>query len=131
MTYPSSKYKQLMVTLLLGAYLVGNFSVPIFEGIHFMMHLGDKVPIHSFQTHDKQHNHQVLTSLEELLATNTSTDIPIKQSTDNKFKKVVQQFEVHSFLLFSMLVEHSANFPTKLVAYPIPFLRLAIPPPKV
>ena len=63
MNFLHLKYQELITMLLLSAYLMGNFAVPIFEGIHFLLHLGDTTPQHSFYDHEGSHSHKVLGSL--------------------------------------------------------------------
>lgn len=131
MNRPKLKYQQLFTTLLLCAYLVGNLSIPIFEGIHFLLHLGHEVPLHSFQTHSTQHNHQVLATLDELVSNNSIPDVPINQSTDNKYKKIVQQLTNSPILSFATLIATTANFSTELIPHKTPFRPLYAPPPEV
>ena len=130
MNHSRLKYQQLFTTLLLCAYLVGNFSLPIFEGVHFLLHLGDDVPLHSFQSHETQHQHQVLTSIDDLVSTNTSSEFPVNNSADNKYKKVVQQLAVPVLNNISITIINITNFSSHFNLYPLPFLVLQTPPPK-
>jgi len=125
------KYQQLLTTLLLSAYLMGNFSLPIFEGVHFLLHLGDDAPLHSFQSHDTQHQHQVLTSIDELVSNNSSTEFPVDNSIDYKYKKIVQQLTVSELSDISIITIKTSNFSSHFKSYPLPFLGLKAPPPKV
>ncbi len=125
------KYQQLFTTLLLCAYLVGNLSIPFFEGVHLLLHLGDDSPLHSFQSHDPQHQHQVLNCLEELVSTSSSTDFPAENSYDKNLKKITQQVEIPTSLSLTYLSTNTTNYPIQFVAYQLPFLPLNSPPPEV
>ena len=132
MNHSRLKYKQFFTTLLLlGTYLIGNFSLPLFEGVHFLLHLGDDVPIHSFQSHNTQHQHLILNSFGELVNTSSTTDLPIKNTFEKNLKKIAQLSEVVSRLSSFDLMVNTTNYKTLSTTYPIPFLPVNSPPPQV
>lgn len=124
------KYQQLFTTLLLCTYLVGNLSVPLFEGVHFLLHLGDESPLHSFQSHDTLHQHQVLNCLDELVSTSPLTNLPADNNGDKNSKKIVQQLALLNPLCLSSLLINTSNFSPPLIAYPTAFLQKNNPPPQ-
>jgi len=130
MNFSRLKFQQIVSILLLCGYIVGNFSLPIFEGIHFVLHLGDDTPLHSFQTHQTHHSHQLLSSLEEVV-TDASTDIPTKNNTTIDYKKIVQQLVVTPFVLLTIPDLTTTTIPFQLKIYQSPILQLKAPPPKV
>ncbi len=121
-------YKQFISALLLGGYLVSTFSLPMVEGVHFLLHLGDEVPLHSFQTHTTNHQHQFLAVLDHI--TDVSTDVPIEHSSNQIYKKVVQQIATNPLISFSMLTSIIADFTPPIALYASPDLLLQSPPPK-
>ena len=132
MNRSKQKYQTLTSFLLLCIYLVGNLSLLLFEGTHFLLHLGDETPLHSFHTHtDTQHKHHLLTNLGELVADNSTPNIPAKKSTDNQYKKTVQEANDITRLSFTLSIRTVANFPTALVPSSSPFLPVFAPPPEV
>jgi len=130
MNFSKLKFQQIVSILLLCGYIVGNFSLPIVEGIHFVLHLGDDTPLHSFQTHQSNHSHQLLSSLEEVV-TDASTDIPTKNNTTIDYKKIVQQLVVTPFVLLTIPHLTTTTIPFQLKIYQSPILQLKAPPPKV
>lgn len=132
MNHSRLKYQQLFTALLLlFAYLVGNFSLPLFEGVHFLLHLGDDAPIHSFQSHNTSHQHQLLTNIDKLIASSIpSTDFPTKNTTNKKYKKIVQQLADSPCLSELELFFNTSNYYTKAINYATPFLSINSPPPK-
>ncbi len=132
MNHSRLKYQQFFTALLLlGAYLIGNFSLPLFEGIHFLLHLGDDAPMHSFQSHHTHHQHLILNNFDELVNTSSSTDLPVKNTFEKKVTKITQQLEGFSSLPLLGLLVHTTNYSTPSVTYSIPFLSINSPPPKV
>lgn len=131
MNRTKQKYQKLITFLLLGIYLVGNLSLLLFEGTHFLLHLGDETPLHSFQTHtNAPHKHHVLTNLGELVTNNSTPNIPAKKSTDNPYKKTVQKANNIATISFTLSITTIANFPTALVSAASPFLPVFAPPPE-
>ncbi len=130
MTFSRLKFQQIVSILLLCGYIVGNFSLPIVEGIHFVLHLGDDAPLHAFQTHQTNHSHQLLASLEEAV-TDSSTDIPLKNNSTKDFKKVVQQLITSPFLLFNVVQPTTIENFFQLNIYQSPNLQIIAPPPQV
>jgi len=130
MNFYRLKFQQLVSILLLCGYIIGNFSLPIVEGIHFVLHLGDDTPIHSFQTHQNNHSHQLLSSLEEAVA-DSSTEIPLKNNSTQDFKKVVQQSVTPPFLLFNIVKPTTTEIFFQLNIYQSPNLQITAPPPQV
>ncbi|MFK7980323.1 MAG: hypothetical protein AB8G86_10105 [Saprospiraceae bacterium] len=125
------KYKQFCTALLLLFYLVGNFSLPLFEGVHFLMHLGDDTTLHSFQSHDTQHQHFILNNFGELVNSSSSTDLPVKNTFEKKLKKMAEPSEAFSSRSTFDLLVHTTNYHTPSFTYPIPFIPINSPPPKV
>lgn len=125
------KYRQLFATLLLCAYLVGSLSTPLFEGVHFLFHLGDDTTLHSFQSHNIQHQHRILNSLDKLVTTSPTTDFPTESIGEKNFKKIVQQLEISTFLSLTDLFSNTSNYTTSFMAYQTPFIQLNSPPPEV
>ena len=126
------KYRQFFTALLLlSAYLVGNFSLPVIEGVHFIMHLGDDTTLHSFQSHDGQHQHQLLTNIDELLNSSTDTDFPTENTNQNKLKKIVQQLVVTPSLNAWFAVTNQTNYSYQPFGFPTPFLPINNPPPEI
>jgi len=124
-----SKYKKLIFLKLLGIYLIASCALPIMEGIHFLLHLGDDTDLHSFSSHDKIHSHTTLNIIGEFINSQDSND----NSTTKlvvKVKKNIQFFEV--------TVKNNFNFSTEILSEFIfiscyrntPFLSLVSPPPK-
>jgi len=132
MNHSRLKYQQFFTALLLlFTYLVGNFSLPLFEGVHFLLHLGDDTPIHSFQSHDISHQHAILTNIDGLVASSTpTTDFPTDNTNHKKLKKIVQQLEVSPAFSSLDLLINISNYTTKSINYPTPFLSINSPPPK-
>ena len=126
------KYQQFFTTLLLLiAYLVGNFSLPLFEAVHLLMHLGDDTAFHSYQSHDTQHQHQLLINLDDLMNSSSDSDLPFKNTSKKQVKKFVQQVvEISSFLLMDFHT-NTTNFANSHFAFPLPFLSISSPPPEV
>lgn len=123
-------YKQFFATLVLSAYLIGNFSLPIFEGVHFLLHLGDETSFHSFQSHNTQHQHKVLVTLDNLSSASNSTDQPIDTKKVKKSKKNIQYFQTKSAIasierLFNQQVSNAY-----ISFYRSPILILNLPPPQ-
>ena len=130
MNFSRLKFQQIVSILLLCGYVVGNFSLPIVEGIHFVLHLADDTSLHSFQTHQSNHSHQLLSSLEEVVA-DTSTEIPLKNNATKDYKKVVQQLVTTSFLLFNIAKPTTTENFFQLNIYQSPILQINAPPPQV
>lgn len=131
MNHSVSKYQQLIATVLFVAYLVANLSLPIFEGIHFLLHLSDDTSIHSFQSHNNQHQHKVLDMVNQLTNNDSPSPLPIESTKDQKLKKIVQQLVMVHPLTISIKQEQSANYYTYEMIYAAPFLPLFAPPPEV
>ncbi len=126
-----SKYQQLFATLLFVAYLIANLSLPLFEGVHFLLHLVDGTPIHTFQSHNSQHQHQVLTIIVQLTDNKSTTNPPLEQSSDKQVKKVMQQLvDSANWKEPNNYIKATANFSTLYTIYKIPFLPIFAPPPE-
>ncbi len=129
MIFLKLSYRQVLSSLLLLGYLMGNFSLPIFEGLHFVWHLGDEAPLHSFQTHTGQHQHVVLDVLDDLV-TNSTSDYPIDNSSKKDNKKV-QQLVVDSLISLIAPTQYTSCFFTLRKVYDEPFPQATSPPPKM
>ena len=130
MSFCRRKFQQIISILLLSGYLIANFSLPIFEGVHFLFHLGDEVPMHSFYTHSAHHQHQLLTALDELVA-DSSTDVPTKNSSSIDSTKIVQQLVVAPIISFTIPIISNSSITTQVKIHKSPFLQINAPPPKV
>ena len=122
-------HQQLLASLLLCGYLIGNFSIPIFEGVHFVLHLGDEEPLHSFQSHTFQHQHAVLDIIDDLV-TNSNSDYPIENSSKKDHKKVQQLVAAPMISLF-VPTQYTSCFFTHRRGYDSPFPQVTSPPPKI
>ena len=130
MNFSRLKFQQIVSILLLCGYVVGNFSLPIVEGIHFVLHLADDTPLHSFQTHQSNHSHQLLSSLEEAV-TDSSTEIPLKNNVTKDFKKVVQQVVITPIFLFNITKPTTTENFFQLNIYQSPILPINARPPQL
>lgn len=126
-----STYKQFLAFTFLSIYLCSTLSIPIFEGVHFLLHLEDGAPIHSFQSHQPSHNHQILIVLNDLVAQDNTPQLPVETSKKLKIKKLVQ---VSSALATTKTVTrsvYSSIFEENKPLYASPYLKISAPPPKV
>lgn len=131
MNYFEQTYKQFSIKLLLGLYLVANFSTPIMEGIHFLLHLTDGSQLHSFQSHSNVHSHKTLEVLGDLLVLNNAPDTPHTSDSNKKFKKNIQFIETP--LIFSFEIHSGLDkiYHPPLTYYKSPFLSINSPPPDI
>jgi len=108
---------------------MGNFAIPIFEGIHFLLHLGDKTPHHSFYDHEDSHSHKVLVGLSDLLGDNT--DNPVYPISKQPIKKIVHPIGEQPIVADWTIAQPMSDFWFPMKAIPPPFLSVTIPPPKI
>jgi hypothetical protein len=89
MLYAKQTYKKVFSSLILIAYLIGNFSIPLIEGLHFLTHLNDAniQGYHSFQSHTEQHQHLFLAFINDWQEDDTQHP---PAPADKKIKKLVQ-----------------------------------------
>lgn len=123
-------YKQFFAILVLSAYLIGNFSMPIFEGIHFLLHLGDEIHFHSFQSHNTQHQHKLLINLDDLSKASNSSDQPIDTQKVKKSKKNLQFLPTIIANDFTGIVLNRSIAIIYISFYRPPVLKLDLPPPQ-
>lgn len=129
MHYSLSKYERLVFIKLLGIYLIANCSLPLIEGIHFLLHLGDDTELHSFSAHKKNHSHTTLNIIGEFINTQDSND----NSTVNlvvKVKKNIQYFEWTAKNNIGSTILTRSEFIFISCYNKAPFLTLISPPPK-
>lgn len=126
-----STYKQVLIFLFLSAYLCCTLSVPIFEGLHFLMHLGDDTQTHSFQSHQSLHDHQILTALNDLVDDNSPSEVPVETSKKIKVKKLVQISTILDDLERPLFEGTTQNFKNNIQFYTSPLSSILAPPPKV
>jgi len=126
-----STYKQTLAFLSLSIYLCCTLSIPIFEGVHFILHLGDDTQFHSFQSHQSIHDHQILTALNDLVEEDFPSEFPLETFKKIKIKKLVQIST--SFISTKPLVETTSSqiFEKIKQDSTSPFLQITAPPPKV
>lgn len=108
---------------------MGMLAMPIFEGIHFLLHLGDDSPTHSFYDHTTTHSHQILTDWNDLL--NNPLDTPINPTPNYKFKNITHSLNEQANDIDWVTVQHTSNFCFAIIIASTPFLPIILPPPKV
>ncbi len=131
MNYLEQAHKQFFFKVLLSLYLIANFSIPIIEGIHFLLHLNDSSQLHSFQAHSNLHSHKTLEILDDLLVLNHAPETPHTSESDIKFKKNKQFLENHSAITLDFISATAKNFQPILTYYKSPVLSTNSPPPDV
>lgn len=126
-----STYKQTLAFLFLSIYLCCTLSIPIFEGIHFLLHLGDDTQFHSFQSHQSIHDHQILTVLNDIVKEDFPSELPVETSKKRKVKKLIQI--PTDFIATQPLVEIISVliFEEDKQRYTSPYLQITAPPPQV
>ena len=80
---------------------------------------------------DGQHQHQLLTNIDELLNSSTDTDFPTENTNQNKLKKIVQQLVVTPSLNAWFAVTNQTNYSYQPFGFPTPFLPINNPPPEI
>ncbi len=126
-----STYKQVLALLFLSVYLCCTLSIPLFEGVHFLLHLGDDTSIHSFQSHESLHDHQILTVLNDLVDENQPSELPFETSKKIKTKKLVQLSITLDDIKLSAIELLAKNFDSNKQFYQSPLLTILAPPPQV
>jgi len=131
MNFFGKAHKQFFFKLLLGVYLVANFSVSIMEGVHFLMHMNDEVALHSFQAHTTTHSHKTLDLIDNLLSPTNPSESPNTNESNLKIKKNSQFLAVDSNLTDYFTSFNSRRFYTKITYHKSPFLTISCPPPDI
>lgn len=131
MHHPKSTYKQAVAYLFLGIYLCCTISFQLFEGVHFLLHLGDDTPVHSFQSHQSLHDHQILTAINDLVTGENSLEFPRETSKKIKIKKLVQISAVLITQKFISTDSLLSNYDLYNSRYKSPYPQNIAPPPQV
>lgn len=113
----------------MGIYLIGNLSLPLLEGIHFLLHLGDDTTSHSFQSHTEVHAHKTLTFIGQFIISEDTGDNQNKKPFIVKIKKTFQYFQsiITSYIEFQATTSAEFDY---LMNNSTPFLSYNAPPPK-
>jgi len=130
MLYFNGTYKQTWAYLILGAYLIGCLSLPVFEGVHFVLHLGDDSQLHSFAGHQSTHGHAALDLLNDLVDSNSS-QLPADLPNEQKVKSLVQICQWQKLdIQFCPIKSYKGYFYLKKPHH-TPFQPITAPPPQV
>lgn len=125
-----SAYKKIIFIKLLGLYLIANFSLPLLEGIHFLLHLGDETEIHSYGSHNNFHTHTSLEIFRQFLNYEDSKHTSTTSKSIVKIKKNIQYFELETCFSFTPVLSKTKEFIFIENYKASPFLSLTAPPPK-
>ncbi len=124
-----SVFEKIIFIKLFSIYLIANFSLPLIEGIHFLLHLGDDTEIHSYSSHQNNHSHSTLNIINQFTnkqdsKNTTTTDLIVK------IKKNIQCSELETLRSFTPLLSNTQEFIFIDKYNASPFLSLTSPPPK-
>lgn len=125
-----STYEKIIFIKLFGIYLIANCSLPLAEGIHFLLHLGDDTELHSYTSHNKTHSHTTLNIIGQLIESQNSKDTSNSTESIVKIKKNIQYFELETILGFAPTLCTAQEFYFISNYNTTPFLALVAPPPK-
>lgn len=125
-----SAYEKIIFIKLFGIYLIANFSLPLIEGIHFILHLGDDTEIHSYSSHTNNHSHTTLNIIGQITNYQNSKHTSTTTESIVKVKKNIQCRELVTFRSFVTVLHTKQEF-VFIANYTVaPFLSLTSPPPK-
>ena len=130
MLYFNRIYKQILACLILGAYLLSSLSLPIFEGIHFVLHLGDDAQLHTFVGHHTTHQHTSLNLIDDLVD-NSPSELPKESPTTKKNKIIDQVYCWQKLVVKVSTVQESSRYFFFQKHYLTPFQSVDSPPPRV
>lgn len=126
-----SAYEKIIFIKLFGIYLIANFSLPLVEGIHFILHLGDDTELHSYNSHSKIHSHTTLNIIGQFINFQESKDTTTTSEIIVKIKKNIQCYELETLFSFAPILNTNKEFIFISNYNASPFLSLTAPPPKV
>lgn len=125
------KYQLLFSSVLLSAYLLGNFGMVVFEAVHFLSHLGDGSNHHTLGQHEEEHNHNSLTLIVDLTNSDDFSETSIPANSKQKVKKFVQNSPIQIVFLTHILPLKNSIQLTDYQALKNQFsLQQLLPPPK-
>jgi len=122
-------YERLIIFKLLVVYLVSSFAMPLMEGIHFILHLGDDMEFHTYHAHNEIHTHTSLNLVGKFINSQNSEDTSSKTESTVKTKKNIQYLELEKPNFFLSTTKSSIEF-VYTSNYQSPFFSSKAPPPK-
>jgi len=103
--------------------------MPLMEGIHFIMHLGDDIEFHSYHAHNGIHTHTSLNLVGKFINSKNSEDTSSNTESTIKTKKNIQYHELEKPTFFLSITKSSVEF-AYTSNYQSPFFSSKAPPPK-
>lgn len=129
MGYLGQKYYQITSVLLLCGYLITSFSVPTLEVVHFLLHLGDDLPNHTFVSHKENHTHNVLEVFNKVTDSNED-ELPLEIPNLTLLKKNFPIYSVsYNLVELPPLTIEPTKFGQLDLPYLQPYLSNWFPPP--
>jgi len=125
-----STYKKILFIKLFGIYLLANFSLPLVEGIHFLLHLGDNTELHAYSAHHKIHSHTTLNIIGQFITDQDFKHTSTTTESIAKIKKNIQYCELETIVKFAPILKSTQDFIFISNYNTTPFLSLIAPPPK-